>query len=739
LGDTFTASGFFRVTAECGWYRLFSRRGPGGGWGQEVDCSDAEIVYVYGAGGSMPTVRISGLVGEWVHLAFAYSGSTCKVYANGELVDTLGISPATDNGAPLSIGCTSDGNEWCLFGDYDEARLCRGNLSAERIAADYATATKRDFFAYGAVGASAANPPVMAEPVLSRNGQGELIFSVKVVSGSGSVAARFESDGERIDCAIPGGIATGIQDFSCAVPMDRFSDGKSYTVSAVGINSAGGEIVVDCADSLYCGTLSVEKSADAAEDGPIPGTFTISRADAHCDLSVNYSLGGSAVAGVDYVGPAVRSVTIPAGASSVTVSVTPKANAAVNADTTVDFAFADGFYLPSGATASMTIANLAPVQTEAFKKFVEFALPMEFLADGEVLENFPVLIRLSEAIPGFKYQALKRERGGDMLFTDASGKAIPSEIAAWNEAGTSLLWVSVPALAKGTRIRMYYGNGVNPAGVFVGKWPDYAGVWHLEEASGTAYDSTANAFDALAKQNKRALPEDLVAVADGAVGSGRVNQNSTTWYDVGSYDEKLLATARRNYLCASSKIDQGLNRRFSFSGWFRTTGGTEWQETLACKSHAGYNYGWKVSRMSAPGSTDTRIRVDVADGGGEFTIPDMRNEWVHLLVSMDCEGTGEEDDPLRSVASVYANGEFLGKAAGSTRISENSNDPLTFGNIDSLKSDDAYYGQYDELRLKRGVSSPNWAKAEYLNVADPSFAIPAAAVSVRDGVKIVIR
>ena len=47
---------------------------------------------------------------------------------------------------------------------------------------------------------------------------------------------------------------------------------------------------------------------------------------------------------------------------------------------------------------------------------------------GDVtLENFSVLIRLSESIEGFKYDTFKLARGGDMMFTDTSGKAIATE------------------------------------------------------------------------------------------------------------------------------------------------------------------------------------------------------------------------------------------------------------------------------------------------------------------------
>ena len=325
-----------------------------------------------------------------------------------------------------------------------------------------------------------------------------------------------------------------------------------------------------------------------------------------------------------------------------------------------------------------------------------------------------------------------------MMFTDAAGKAIPSEITTWNEGGTSLVWVSVPSLTKGTSIRMYYGNGANPAGVNLAKWPVYSGVWHLEEESGKALDSSANSFHAIPMQNARSREEDLSAVADGAVGSARVNQAGTTYYDVGTSDESIFATARRNYLSASSVVDHGLSARLSFSGWFRTAGGTEWSETLVAKIVPDYDYGWEISRKASQGEMDVKLKIKIADGSGEFDIPDMRNEWVHILVSIDQEETDDDEKPYKSVASVYANGEFVGSASGSKLIRENDY-PLTFGHIDTLTEGYAYYGQYDELRLKRGASSPAWAKAEYLTVTDPSFVTASGVSAVRGGLRIVIR
>ena len=453
---------------------------------------------------------------------------------------------------------------------------------------------------------------------------------------------------------------------------------------------------------------------------------------------MNYALSGTAVAGADYEGATSGTVTIPDGETSATVAVMPKVNAAINADTTVTLSISEGLYGAQGSTAAMTIANLAPVTRQEFLKRIEFTFPMEFLADGETLTNFPALIKLSTALPGFAYSDFQIANGGDMMFTDSSGQVIPHEVDTWNSESTSLVWVSVPALAKGTRVRMYYGNGVNPAGIPLAKWPDYAGVWHMGEASGTAYDSAANGFDAVAVQNARARAGDLVAVSDGAIGAGRFNQDGTTFYDVGTYDAEILATARRNYLAVPSGCDDGLGSFLSFSGWFRTVGGTEWSEPMVFKRASGYNYGWSIARRPSAGETDVKIAVHVADGGGEFAIPDMRNTWVHIFVSFDRVATGETDNPYKTVASVYANGMLQGTAAGSTRIWENDY-PLTFGNIDSTTQDNAFYGHYDELRLKRGASSANWAKAEYLTVADSSFVSASGAQPAVPGLLIFVR
>lgn len=738
LGDTFTVSGWFNASYKEGWHRLISRKTAYGTDGWEVEMRNgSDEIDVYGSGEPNVRTAVSDLQGSWNQLAFVYCGTTVYVYQNGVQIASGSITAVEDlNDRSLGIGNNAVCGERSFVGSYDEVRLGPGALPAQRIAADYATVTNAAFFSYGAVGVPAEDPPAFDVPTIA-NDAGMLKVSVTMTSGKGTPYVRFTSDSGSTDLALSETVVTGPQSYVVAVP-GTLASGKTYSLAAVGVNTAGGEIIVPCEDNFYVGSLVVAKVSDAAEDGPVAGVFSITRADSHGDLAVSYALTGTAVAGIDYEGAASGTVTIPDGSTSATVSIRPKVNVAVTADTTVVLSISEGLYGAQASTATMTIANLAPVTRRDFLKRVEFTFPMEFLGEGEVLTNFPALVKLSTAISGFSYSAFQIANGGDLMFTDSRGQVIPSEVDTWDDTGTSLVWVSVPELTKGTRIKMYYGNGANPAGVLLAKWPDYAGVWHMGEASGTAHDSTTNGFDAVAVQNARARATDLVAVADGAIGAGRFNQDGTTFYDVGTYDAEILATARRNYLSASGDIDNGLGSQISCSGWFRTTGGTEWSERMARKLAPGYNYGWEIVRKPTTESGDTKIGVIVADGGAEFTVPDMRNNWVHLFVSFENAATGEVDNPYKSVASVYANGVLVGTTAGSTRIHENDY-PLTFGNIDSTTAEYAFYGQYDELRLKCGTSSANWAKAEYLTVTDATFVSASGAMPAVPGLIIFVR
>src|SRR5439155_1645047 len=99
--------------------------------------------------------------------------------------------------------------------------------------------------------------------------------------------------------------------------------------------------------------------AQAAEQGPDRGTFTISRAgDTSSDLSVNYTLGGTAQNGRDYE-QLGNSVTIAAGASSTTVTVRPIDDGEIEGDESVTLTISESaaYNVGSLSNATLTIAD----------------------------------------------------------------------------------------------------------------------------------------------------------------------------------------------------------------------------------------------------------------------------------------------------------------------------------------------------------------------------------------------
>ena len=124
----------------------------------------------------------------------------------------------------------------------------------------------------------------------------------------------------------------------------------------------------------------------------------------------------------------------------------------------------------------------------------------------ETLQNFPVLVRLSETrIPGFLYANLTNSKGADIAFFDDHGNHLASQIEtnSWKvgTAKDSQIWVKLPQMKQGTKFYMCYNTSASGAWVTnENPWGDYVGVWHLDETGGsgiTIYDSTTNGLNGL--------------------------------------------------------------------------------------------------------------------------------------------------------------------------------------------------------------------------------------------------
>lgn len=713
LGDTFTVSGWFHATTLSGWSRLMSRKNSHGDDGWEFTCWSGESALdVYGDGADDVKAPVSDLSQGWNYLALVYESNKVTVYQNGKQVVQGTITAATDNGKPLSIGNNSAGTERSFIGCYDEIRLGQGAYSASRIALDYAIALNEGFLTYGNVGKVFGELPVIEKPVVKLGGNGEKVISFSV-SGRAQMLLRFKSADHNLTVNLENDVVEGERSFAVPIPAGLTKD-VTYAIEAVANNGAGGEITVAAEECFYNGVLKIAKESDAFEEGVRDGAFVISRLDSNGDFWVNWSLSGTAVAGTDYVNAASGRIKMEDGEDSVRLKITPSVNSALNADTTVVLTIGDGAYFQPQSTATMTIVNLAPVDRSAFSHRMELDMALEFLGD-KVLTNFPVLIKLDETHKGFSYRDFKLANGADHLFVDAGGKPLVSEIDTWDENGTSLVWVVVPELAAGTKIRFYYGNGADPAGIDRSRWPGYAGVWHMNEEAGTALDSSANGLHAIPAGNRN----DLMIGVAGCVGKARLNQTSTSYYG---------AQTNRLEVAASPKLDLG--GKFTVSGWFKPNEGyVEFAERLFSrkKSESDYN-GWEVSRRTLYSSTETRGIV--ARGASESSVSSLNftfaeTSWQHLLFAYDEEKV-----------TIYVNG--VESATGTISASSNDNGlPFAIGGTPTGTMH-SFSGCYDEIRLRQGSVNSAWAEAEYRTVNDASFIKFSAPVRM-EGMILIVR
>jgi uncharacterized protein (DUF1800 family) len=152
----------------------------------------------------------------------------------------------------------------------------------------------------------------------------------------------------------------------------------SYSVNVTGNSGSTGVALVEIYDITPSGPTTVAvvaSNANADTSGSNPGVFTISRTgDTSQPLTVIYGIGGTAVSGIDYAAlPGF--VTIPAGATSVPVSISPYPSLSapsINVILTLTASSSYGIAGSGAATvnianipASLYVANLRPTAAAA--------------------------------------------------------------------------------------------------------------------------------------------------------------------------------------------------------------------------------------------------------------------------------------------------------------------------------------------------------------------------------------
>ncbi len=126
--------------------------------------------------------------------------------------------------------------------------------------------------------------------------------------------------------------------------------------AAYNVGSPAGGTVTIVSDDLDTVTLTAT-DASATEAGPTTGTFTVTRTATQGDLTVNYTIAGTATNTSDYA-TLSGSVVIPDGQTSATITVTPVDDSDIEADETVLLTLASGGYsIGSPASDTVTIVS----------------------------------------------------------------------------------------------------------------------------------------------------------------------------------------------------------------------------------------------------------------------------------------------------------------------------------------------------------------------------------------------
>ena len=337
----------------------------------------------------------------------------------------------------------------------------------------------------------------------------------------------------------------------------------------------------------------------------------------------------------------------------------------------------------------------------------QMVITVDGYAGNETLTDVPVLVRLSTALEGFDYSDFASpSNGADLAFFDAHERRLAYEVDEWHTNGTSLVWVKLPELRKGTRFTAawgdvsMYGHAPDrsaPDGHEV--WRGYAGVWHMNEDSGTAYDSTANGLDALPDRGTNTLANvnQMVAYQNGACGRARVN---------GTVNGK-----GGTYLRVPASPLYSFGGEFVAGGWFRV------EERMLVSGTAGYDDPRLISLKPEFYSQRTGFEVQLENG--KFCCKAQTNScivanwvseksWVNLVANY-----------RNTNVLMYANGVLVANGVIKAVVDDESSE-LAFGNnanggIWSLN------GQYDEIRLRGGSLSADRIRADYDMIANRDF------------------
>lgn len=305
--------------------------------------------------------------------------------------------------------------------------------------------------------------------------------------------------------------------------------------------------------------------------------------------------------------------------------------------------------------------------------------------------DFPILI--SSTVPDWRHTdyggSVASSTGGDILFTAADGTTkLDHEIERYvPTTGELIAWVKVPWLSstEDTVLYIYYGNASaadqsNPTGL----WSGYAGVWHLNESSGTAIsESTGNP-----NAGQKLSANEPAYVSQGQI-SGAQDFDG---------DDDLITVAPHASLDALTDL--------TISAWVKSNAWINiWGNAIINKEG---NYFFRLGEN--PGD----ISLGWWDGLGNIRVADVYapivDRWIYIV------GVIQNNDPYQiyidAVSAQSSPFTWLTDFGGKWFA-----EPLTIGGSDT--GDLSFDGYIDEVRMITAARSAEWIATEYNNQSLP--------------------
>jgi len=449
----------------------------------------------------------------------------------------------------------------------------------------------------------------------------------------------------------------------------------------------------DSTESVLSGELSIQAVDDvASEMTGDTGVFRVSRPATATNgaLTVFYTLGGTAVNGVDYTS-LNGSVVIPEGETSADLMIEAiEDNDMTEGDESVSLTLTAGSYI----IGTPSVDSLTLHDSGSLDQW-EHSVPIVFAGykGTETLAGFPALVLLGTNINGFSYSGMLSGEHDDLRFIDGTmTQLLNYEIESWNTDGTSCIWVQVPALTNSAVIWMSWGRAGMTAPEYNtngATWSNgYLSVWHFAEIASTNVIDSAGNYNGVAQGG-------LDLTASGLIGSGGRFDGTDDAVLIGTMPK--LAGLHNLTVSGWMNLDTLGTSNTDDSMLFSTAGG---ENMLIWYNYSQFTSNDKVYSFNIGNTSVGTNRANTASGVAKA------QTWQYVGGVLN-----------NSFRQLYVDG-ILRNACTGDMSTVGSSSTVNLGKWGGSSYN--HDGGMDEVRVSTVSRSADWIQAEYLNMGSNS-------------------